>query len=387
MVDSAGFFAPHPADNLGYNGPGGRPDQAITLPYYVQANNVVSAHRSTAFVQDTWRWETEAGHVDVNLGIRAHRWSVLPDPWALARNTHLVGGPRAHASFTPAQQPLTSFRLSGGYYYQPPFYREMRGLDGLVKDDVAPQRAIHAVAGVDHQFESKGRPFKLVGELYRKDLDNLIPYEIENVRQRYYATNNSAGYATGLDLMLNGEFIPGIQSWLRMSALKTEEDLVDDSYEEYYNADGLRVVPNYHTGPYAVITDTVTFEPGMIPRPADQRFSLSLLFQDEMPRNPDYKVLLSLFFGSGLPYGPPSYNRYEDVLRTPPYRRVDVGFSRVMFSDDDKRSGLVSLEVFNLLGINNTINHNWIQDVNGRYYAVPNFLTGRRVNLKVTFQI
>ena len=387
VVDSAGFFAPHPADNLGYNGPGGRPDQAITLPYYVQANNVVSAHRSTAFVQDTWRWETEAGHVDVNLGIRAHRWSVLPDPWALARNTHLVGGPRAHASFTPAQQPLTSFRLSGGYYYQPPFYREMRGLDGLVKDDVAPQRAIHAVAGVDHQFESKGRPFKLVGELYRKDLDNLIPYEIENVRQRYYATNNSAGYATGLDLMLNGEFIPGIQSWLRMSALKTEEDLVDDSYEEYYNADGLRVVPNYHTGPYAVITDTVTFEPGMIPRPADQRFSLSLLFQDEMPRNPDYKVLLSLFFGSGLPYGPPSYNRYEDVLRTPPYRRVDVGFSRVMFSDDDKRSGLISLEVFNLLGINNTINHNWIQDVNGRYYAVPNFLTGRRVNLKVTFQI
>ena len=111
-----------------------------------------------------------------------------------------------------------------------------------------PQRAIHAVAGVDHQFESKGRPFKLVGELYRKDLDNLIPYEIENVRQRYYATNNSAGYATGLDLMLNGEFIPGIQSWLRMSALKTEEDLVDDSYLEYYNADGLRVVPGYHTG-------------------------------------------------------------------------------------------------------------------------------------------
>ena len=106
-----------------------------------------------------------------------------------------------------------------------------------------------------------------------------------------------------------------------------------------------------------------------------------------MPRNPDYKVLLSLFYGSGLPYGPPSYNRYEDVLRTPAYRRVDVGFSRVMFSDDAERNGLISLEVFNLLGINNTINHNWIQDVNGRYYAVPNFLTGRRVNLKISIQI
>ena len=122
----------------------------------------------------------------------------------------------------------------------------------------------------------------------------------------------------------------------------------------------------------------------MIPRPADQRFSLSLLFQDEMPRNPDYKVMLSLYFGSGLPYGPPSSNRYDDVLRTPPYRRVDVGFSRLLYSGDSNKSGLLSLEVFNLLGINNTINHNWIQDVNGRYYAVPNFLTGRRLNLKLT---
>ena len=386
VVDSAGFFAPHPPDNLGYNEPGGRPEQFITLPYVVDAVNVVSAHRSTAFIQDTWRWNTNKGMLDVNLGMRAHRWSVLPDRWATDPNTHLVGGPRGHAAFTPYGRPLTSFKMSGGYYYQPPFYREMRGLDGKVREDVKPQRAIHAVAGVDHQFESKGRPFKLVGEVYYKDLDNLIPYEIENVRQRYYATNNSSGYATGVDLMVNGEFIPGVQSWLRMSALQTEEDLVDDSYEEYFNEDGLRVVPGYHTGPFAAITDTVVVYPGMIPRPADQRFSFSMLFQDEMPRNPDYKVLLSLFFGTGLPYGPPSYNRYEDVLRTPAYRRVDVGFSRTLFSGDPKRDGLISLEVFNMLGINNTINHNWIQDVNGRYYAVPNFLTGRRVNLKLTIK-
>ena len=386
VVDSAGFFAPHPPDNLGYNEPGGRPDQYINLPYVVDAVNVVSAHRSTAFIQDTWRWNTNKGTLDVNLGMRVHRWSVLPDRWAIERNTHLVGGPRGHASFTPQGRPLTSFKMSGGYYYQPPFYREMRGLDGTVREDVKPQRAIHAVAGVGHQFESKGRPFKLVGEVYYKDLDNLIPYEIENVRQRYYATNNSSGYATGVDLMVNGEFIPGVQSWLRMSALQTEENLVDDSYEEYFNEDGLRVVPGYHTGPFAEITDTVVVYPGMIPRPADQRFSFSMLFQDEMPRNPDYKVLLSLFFGTGLPYGPPSYNRYEDILRTPAYRRVDVGFSRALFSDDPNRDGLISLEVFNMLGINNTINHNWIQDDNGRYYAIPNFLTGRRVNLKVNFK-
>ena len=262
----------------------------------------------------------------------------------------------------------------------------MRGLDGFVRNDVAPQRAIHAVAGIEHEFESRNRPFKLVGELYRKGLDNLIPYEIENVRQRYYATNNSSGYATGLDVMVNGEFIQGIQSWLRVSALKTEEDLNDDQYFEYYNESGQQVIPGYHTGQFAVITDTVTVLPGMIPRPADQRFSFSLVFQDEMPRDPDYKVLLSLYFGTGLPYGPPSSNRYDDVLRTPTYRRADIGFSRVLFGDEDSKSGLVSLEIFNLLGINNTINHNWIQDVNGRFYAVPNFLTGRRINLKVSLE-
>jgi len=386
VVDSAGFFAPHPEDNLGFQGPGGRPNQLIELPYVVQAENVVSAHRSTAFIQDTWRWTLAKGHVDLNAGIRAHRWSVKPDRYSELRNTHLVGGPRFHASYTPARRPLTSVRLSGGYYHQPPFYREMRGLDGFVRNDVAPQRAIHAVAGIEHEFESRNRPFKLVGELYRKGLDNLIPYEIENVRQRYYATNNSSGYATGLDVMVNGEFIQGIQSWLRVSALKTEEDLNDDQYFEYYNENGQQVIPGYHSGQFAVITDTVTVLPGMIPRPADQRFSFSLVFQDEMPRDPDYKVLLSLYFGTGLPYGPPSSNRYDDVLRTPTYRRADIGFSRVLFGDDDSKSGLVSLEIFNLLGINNTINHNWIQDVNGRFYAVPNFLTGRRINLKVSLE-
>lgn len=384
VVDSAGFFAPHPADNLGYLDPADRPNQVIALPYYVSEHNLVSAHRSTAFVQDTWARESSRGDLRVHVGARVQRWSVLTQPAASLRNTHVVGGPRANVSFVPATMAQTVFRVSGGYYYQPPFYREMRGLDGLVRDDVSPQRAIHAVAGVDHEFTSKGRPFKFVGELFWKDLDNLIPYEIENVRQRYYATNNASGYATGVDMMLNGEFIPGVQSWLRMSALKTEEDLADDSYEQYFNADGFQVVPGYHSGPYSTITDTVVVLPGMIPRPADQRFSFSLLFQDEMPRNPDYKVLLSLFYGSGLPYGPPSFNRYQDVLRTPAYRRVDVGFSRALFSDDTNRDGLMSIEVFNLLGINNTINHNWIQDVNGRYYAVPNFLTGRRLNLKFT---
>ena len=212
--------------------------------------------------------------------------------------------------------PFDDLQAVGGYYHQTPFYREMRGLDGTINPDIQPQRAIHAVAGVDHQFESQGRPFKWVGELYYKDLSNLIPYEIENVRQRYYATNNSSGYATGLDMMLNGEFIPGIQSWLRMSVLKTEEDLDDDFYLEYFNADGLQVIPGYHTGQFALVDRVDTILPGFIPRPADQRFSFSLLFQDEMPRNPEYKVLLSLFSARGCPTDlPPSIGTKTSCAR------------------------------------------------------------------------
>ena len=251
-------------------------------------------------------------------------------------------------------------------------------MDGQINPDIEPQRAIHAVAGVDHEFEMFTRPFKFISEIYWKDLDQLIPYEVENVRQRYYATNNSSGYATGIDMMLNGEFIDGIQSWMRVSALKTEEDLSDDFYYELYNNDGALIIPGYTWNDVAV--DTVLIEPGRIARPSDQRLSVSLLFQDEMPRNPEYKVLLSLFFGSGLPYGPPTANRYQDVLRTPAYRRVDLGFSK------EFKFGYASVEVFNLLGINNTISYTWIEDVNGRQYAIPNYLTGRRLNLKLHFE-
>ena len=234
-----------------------------------------------------------------------------------------------------------------------------------------------------------GRPFKLVGELYYKDLDQLIPYEIENVRMRYYATNNSRGYATGLDVMLNGEFIEGVQSWMRASIMNTAEDLVDDGYWQPINSDGEYIIQGFTLNNSVV--DSVRIEPGFIPRQTDQRFNMSLLFQDEMPGDDRYKVLVSLYFGTGLPFGPPSFERYMDILRTPPYRRVDVGFSRELFSPTPERperraSGFVSIEVFNILGIRNTINHTWIEDVNGRLYAISNYLTDRRVNLKIGLQ-
>ena len=384
FVDSSGYISPHPQDNVGYLNEDERPFQPLTFDNVIRTTNHVYSNRVTGYIQDTWSVDLEKGTINSNLGARFHFWNlhIYDTPTDHSRN-HLVGGPRAHVSYTSKKNPLTIWSLAGGYYWQPPFYREMRAIDGSVNPDILPQKAIHGVAGVDHLFELYTRTFKFVGEVYYKDLDQIIPYEVENVRQRYYAVNNSSGYATGIDLMLNGEFIDGIESWMRVSALKTEEDISDDFYIELYNDEGIRIIPGYTWNDVAV--DTVLIEPGFIARPSDQRISVSLLFQDEMPKNPDYKVLLSLFFGSGLPYGPPTMNRYEDVLRTPAYRRVDLGFSKELLTSDKyiDKNGYISLEVFNILGINNTINHTWIEDVNGRLYAIPNFLTGRRLNLKL----
>jgi hypothetical protein len=266
----------------------------------------------------------------------------------------------------------------------------MRGFDGSVNPNIEAQKSIHFIVGADYIFNFRNRPIKMIMEAYYKKMDNLIPYKLENVRQRYYARNNSKGYATGADLMLNGEFIDGVQSWLRVSVLKTMEDLSDDYYYLYLNADGDTIRPGYTLN--QVRSDSILQTPGYLARPSDQRFSLSLLFLDEMPRRKEYKVLLSLFFGTGVPYGPPTGQRYDDVFRTKSYFRTDIGFSRDLFIKKKKNNyfnrniskGIISLEVFNLLGVNNTINYQWVEDVNGRNYGIPTYLTGRRINLKLS---
>jgi hypothetical protein len=390
-LDSAGYGIPRQPDSIGYTVPQLQPERNIVFDDVIRARNDVSSSRVTGFIQNTWRSVSEKGEWNFNAGVRGNYWSF---------NNQFVGGPRANLSFTPRwydEEASTTdtlrrrdivFSIAGGYYWQPAFYREMRRFDGSVNEEIRAQRAIHLVAGMDYLFEKWGRPFKLTTEIYYKDLSSLIPYEVENVRLRYYATNNARGFATGADVMLNGEFISGIQSWMRLSVLRTAEDLNDDFYYDFFNDEGNLIIPGFTLNSTAV--DSVLVEPGFIPRPTDQRVNLSMLFQDEMPRWPEYKVLVSIFYGTGLPFGPPTADRYLQTLRTSAYRRVDIGFSRDLFtrnSGDRKRmkwarEGYVSLEVFNVLGVNNTINHTWIRDVSGRVYAIPNFLTGRRINLK-----
>lgn len=396
LVDSAGYASPRPLDQVGYTDASQRPFREISIRDRIKATNNVNSSRISGYVQDTWRKTRDNGHsVSATAGVRANHWTF---------NGETVISPRANFAYTPRWLDARVNKETGetdsirkdivltaaiGYFYQPAFYREMRGFDGAINPNIRAQKSIHYIIGADYLFRAWERPFKIVTEAYYKQMDRLIPYELENVRQRYFAVNNARGYATGLDVMINGEFISGVQSWIRASLLKTEEDLLDDFYFLYLNSSGDTIQPGFTIDNVAV--DSIRQTPGFIPRPSDRRFSFSMLFMDEMPNKPWYKVSVNFFFATGMPYGPPSRERYLDVNRTRSYLRADVGFSRDLFYKKKDRPnfirrnverGSIAVEIFNLLGVNNIINHQWIEDVNGRMYGIPTYLTGRRINVR-----
>ncbi len=284
-----------------------------------------------------------------------------------------------------------SYRLSSGMYYQPPFYREFRYFDGTLRTNVQSQKSLHIVAGTDFYFNMWQRelPFKFSGELYYKYLWDVNPYQIENVRTRYYAENNAVAYAYGLDINVHGEFVEGIESFFKIGLLATKEDILDDQYTEYYNESGERIIFGFSDD--QVVTDSAVIYPGFIPRPTDQLFNFGALVQDQMPGLESFTVQMGMQFGTRLPYGPPDPTRYKDTLRMKSYFRVDLGMSYDFMGRAAKNSfwkknfsqALLSIEIFNLLGINNVLSKQWIQDVGGRFYSIPNYLTQRRFNLKM----
>lgn len=290
----------------------------------------------------------------------------------------------------------TQLRISTGLYYQPPFYREFRTFDGTLNPSVQSQKSFHLITGYEFHFKMWNRkvPFKFTSEAYYKYFWDVNPYEIDNVRTRYYASNEAIAYAYGIDMNVHGEFVDGIQSFFKLGLLSTKENLLQDSYMEYRNKSGEKVIPGYTADD--VITDSTLIQPGFIPRPTDQRFNCAILFQDRMPNYEMLSAQMGLYFGSRLPYGPPDLQRYKDTLRQNSYFRVDLGLSydllhkrksnpslkQARFSD-----ALVSFEIFNLLGINNVLSKQWVQDVTGKYYAIPNYLTQRRYNIKLILRI
>ena len=289
-----------------------------------------------------------------------------------------------------------AYRLSSGLYYQPPFYREYRTFNGNLNTNVLSQKSFHIVAGSDIYFNmwKRDAPFKFTGEIYYKYMWDINPYEIDNVRTRYYAENNAIGYAYGIDMNVYGQFVKGIESFFKLGLMSTKEDIQGDSYTEYYNTAGERIIFGF-SDDQEVVDSNVIF-PGYIPRPTDQFLTIGALVQDRMPGIESFTVQMGLQFGSRLPYGPPDYQRYKDTLRMKSYFRVDLGLSYDFLYNTKTNNNfwsryfnqaILSFEVFNILGINNVLSKQWIQDVNGVYYSIPNYLTQRRFNIKLILRL
>lgn len=370
MVDSAGFVNPYSPTEIN-----------LTDVYKTKIN--INSSRITEYVEYIYnKTLNDSSALTITGGVRGNYWTF---------NNQFVVSPRATLSFKPNWKRDFVFKLSGGYYYQPPFYRELRGLDGKLNKNIRAQQSIHCVLSSDYNFLAWKRPFKFVIAAYWKQLNDLITYEVDNVRVRYFANNNTKGYATGIDFRVNGEFVKGVESWASLGLLRTYEYSKDNIHYDYFNKDGEKIIKGYTFD--QIKTDSTKVDPGYIPRPTDQLVTFNLFFQDYLPKLPALKMNLNLIFGSGLPFGPPGHLRYQQVFRMPPYRRVDIGFAFNILKEDREykrksfannlKSIWLNLEVLNLLGVNNTVSYNWIKDVTGRQYAVPNYLTQRQLNLKL----
>lgn len=371
-IDSTGYFLP-------YNGP--QDTDNNNLPTFIKSHIQLNNDRLTAYYENTFTFlSKDSTKIKLTVGGRVQYFSF---------NKEFMPSPRVSLGIIPNWKHRMIFRVAGGVYYQQPFYREYRDFNGQVNNNIKAQRSVHAIIGMDYVFKMWKRPFKFTAEAYYKYLDRLIPYEVDNIRIRYYAQNNAKGFASGLDMKLNGEFVKGVESWASLSIMGTQEDILDDYYYQKYDYKGNKILP----GSNAVATDSSLVFPGFIPRPMDQRVSFSIFFQDNIPKLPDFKVNVTVVLGTGMPYGPPSYDRYRDTLRMPFYRRVDIGFSYQILRADRKikkktflnyvRSMFVGVDVFNLLGINNTVSYLWVKDKSSKLYSVPTYLTPRLINARL----
>ncbi len=361
VIDSAGFSIRPPIIDLPNNQPY-EPFDAPIVPFSsIRAQNDVQIDRISGFVQ--WSKLANLGDSELwmNAGIRSQNWTVSGD--GITSETQTVISPRAQVTLKPNWKETDMlFRLSGGLYHQPPFYRELRDSTGTVRPGVKAQQSIHVVLGNDYSFDMWGRAFTLNSEVYYKKLTDVNPYTIENVRIRYRARNNAEAFAYGLDLRLAGEFVPGTESWVSFGYLKTEENIDDRGY---------------------------------IARPTDQRLKFGVLFQDYVKVIPDLKAYLNLVYNTGLPGGSPSYaDPYDFQTRLRDYRRADLGVNYVLIHDEKrKESGLfkpfreltIGAEIFNIFDVQNSITNTFVRDVYTKVqYAIPNFLTPRVFNVRVT---
>ena len=347
LRDSAGYSLPFDPD-------------ALKLIYNLDSHHDISSTRIDAYVMDTWRINTSGGYLNLSGGLRLSYWSF---------NKEFLASPRISAAFVPDAAPRWSFRLATGLYYQQPFFKEYRMTvaDGqgnniiAINDKIKSQRSFQIIGGADFTFRSWNRPFKLTAEAYYKALSNLIPYEVDNLKLTYAGRNLTSGFATGIDFKLFGQFVPGSDSWISFSLMKSQETL-----------NGVKV-----------------------PRPSDRRYALALYFTDYFPKFPRLKFSLRGILNDGLPTTAPRRTRDEGYFRAPAYKRVDIGLSYGLLTPEDHEkhpTGLLShlksvwlgVDVFNLLDISNVSSYYWVTDVNNIQYAVPNYLTRRQINVRLS---
>jgi hypothetical protein len=362
VIDSAGFSINPPRLNLSINDQPYNPYIGPLVPFQnVRALNFATVDRLSGYAQ--LNRKTNLGNHDVwfNVGARMHQWKV--NGANQVGNSQFEFSPRAQFAIKPDWEKDMVFRFSTGLYVQPPSYRELRDSNGSVIPNVKAQKSIHFVLSSDYSFKMWNRPFKLVSEAYYKILKDVNPYTLDNVRIRYAADNNAIAYAQGLDLRLNGEFVPGTESWFSFGYLKTEENIDNRGY---------------------------------ISRPTDQTLKFGILFQDYMPNLPSVKLYMNLVYNTGLPGGSPSYADpylYQNKMRD--YRRADVGFFKV-FTDNNKnlpkghwlkkfKDLSAGMEIFNLFNNLNAITNTWVRDVYTKnQYGIPNYMTTRVFNFKIT---
>ena len=346
MRDSSGYSIPHSPDRL-------------DLIYSMTSLNRMSSNRIEGYLMDTYRFGSGSENqtlYTLNYGLRFSNWSY---------NKETTVSPRASLAIIPAFNQNMTFRFAAGLYYQAPFYKELRDTittNRITKvklnNKIKSQQSIHFVAAFDYRFKMREHPYRFTAEAYYKALDNLIPYNINNVKVTYYGDNIAKGYAAGLDLKLYGEFVPGTDSWVTFSLMSTRQKINGKS----------------------------------IPMPTDQRWGINLHFTDYFPGTEKWKMTLKLAFADGLPFGAPHKGLEYQDFRAPAYKRADIGMSYRAYDNEDKKKNSVikniwlGLDCLNLFGINNVNSYYWVTDVTNQQYAVPNYLTGRQINCKLLFE-
>mgnify|MGYP004662296923 FL=1 len=343
MRDSSGYSIPHTPDEL-------------NLIYSMRARNVLDAKRIEAYLQDTYRFSTSEDRTlfTLNYGLRFSHWSYTKET---------IVSPRLSLGIIPSFNQNMTIRLATGLYYQAPFFKEIRDtttVNGItyanLNSKAKSQRSIHFIGGFDYRFSINNRPYKFTAEAYYKALGNLVPYSVSNMKVVYYGNNECSGHAAGIDMKLYGEFVPGTDSWVSLSIMNTNMKLNGKS----------------------------------IPLPTDQRFAVNLFFTDYFPGTKRWKMSLKLAYADGLPFSAPHQELETNVFRTPAYKRADIGLNYLVLNNEGKSGSKalkkiwLGLECLNLLGINNVNSYYWITDVTNQQYAVPNFLTGRQINARVT---